>query len=306
MSSIFIPQDVMKYKVPQELIGTFDTVFADFPYKFQNGSAIGTDYQKFQALAYKVCQDAKLLLKDGGNLIVFLNKKAFTIGHIFEESNLINRGIRVYPGCQIAFINGYIGEGNHYAMLYSKGINNIWNDCKVTGLQKRSRQIVKAEDGTQMYIGVARNKSDISQPYTDLSINRANYNGYWNSEYKHSEALDENITTELITLTTNPGCRVFEFFAGAGTTPAVCKRLEIDYTGIEIDFQNIQCCKFRLLQMEKAVGRYTKPKNKIYIEFAHNCINRAKQAMRKSDGRTDTSTSTTLETKMRSLRLSTP
>lgn len=65
-------------------------------------------------------------------------------------------------------------------------------------------------------------------------------------EVYHPEAIPEELTERIISLTTEEGDLVVDPFFGSGTTGVVCKRMDREYIGIELEEEYVSAAQKRI------------------------------------------------------------
>jgi DNA modification methylase len=217
-------------KLPDKSI---DCVFADLPFYQEAQEELGDErYSGLKAQEKKIVNysiwneklaaEVDRVLVDGGNIII-VNAPRYilsTIGiwlnrFVFRsEVPLIRRG-SLRPAWMLGF--------QHNLMVFlTKGDKKIkWRGAVVN-----------------------HDKSQPTDVWTDIPYQngyRAKGIGNW-----HPEAINIEVVERAILLNTNPGDTVLDITMGSGTAGVVCKKLGLNFIGIELDEHYFNIAKTRI------------------------------------------------------------
>ncbi len=230
--------------------GIFDLVFADPPYNLEkkydeySDDKSSRDYLLWCNEWLKLCVR---VLKPGGTLMV-LNLPKWAVSHaLFLNSILDFRHWICWDA--MADPRGKLLPA-HYALLYyTKPGTNI--KFRYSSNEDRLSDFVEPPDSPEYCLRQscvnARKKAgdDRRVELSDVWFNLHRIKHKRDRDY-HPCQLPEKLMDRVIRLTTNPGDRVFDPFAGVGTTALVAQRLGRDFMTCEIDPGYVQIVNEKL------------------------------------------------------------
>lgn len=179
---------------------SIDLIISDYPFNCQDSRK---NYEEF---IYQTSLEYLRLAKDVCNLVVINSPaKIFTTSRYFQDWTLINEIALIRKGSlRPAWHLGF--QHNTCLILNRGGIKNKWNGTKVNHDKTFPTDVMEYQNGF-------RGKG-----------------GMW-----HPQAIPLDFTRNLISWLSDEGDTVLDFFTGSGTTAVVCKELNRNFIGTEIN-----------------------------------------------------------------------
>jgi DNA modification methylase len=231
-----------------------DLIVCDGPYGVTNNEWDKvTDIQTYNLQLIKLFSR---VLKPGGALYLF--GKDDCIDFIDYRPYLtLNRKIIWYQPSRLA--QGRLNYTNNYDLIayFSKGKANIFNldDIRVPQLVElehrlrceRVPSVANGQYGKTKFNEDGKNPGDVWGDIKQLT--------YKSKELLSRELLNtiqkpEKLIERIVKASSQPGDLVLDPFSGVGTTFAVCKRLNRNFIGFEINPQYIEITEQRLRKIE--------------------------------------------------------
>jgi len=236
--------------------GIFDLVFADPPYNLEKKYDEYSDDKSMRDYLQWCNEWLRLstkLLKPGGALMI-LNLPKWAISHaLFLHSILDFRHWICWDA--MADPRGKLLPA-HYSLLYytkpGSDIKSRYNDTIDLGLTDYLQPPDSPEYCLRQSCIRARKRAgnDRRVILSDVWFNIHRIKHKRDRDY-HPCQLPEKLLDRIIRLTTDPGDKVFDPFAGVGTTAVVAKRLgrdflttEIDPTYVKITNEKLECTSY--------------------------------------------------------------
>jgi site-specific DNA-methyltransferase (adenine-specific) len=231
--------------------GVFDLVFADPPYNLEkeyeeySDDKLAADYLQWCNEWLRLCVG---VLKPGGTLMV-LNLPKWAVYHaLFLHSMLDFRHWICWDA--MADPRGKLLPA-HYALLYYTKPGSKIKFRYEQNTSNTSADYVEPPDSPEYCLRQscvrARKKSMVDHRVmlSDVWFNIHRIKHGRDRDY-HPCQLPEKLLDRIIRLTTDPGDKVFDPFAGVGTTAVVAQRLGRDFITCEIDPRYVQIANDKL------------------------------------------------------------
>lgn len=233
--------------IPDESV---DLIVCDGPY-----GVTGFEWDKVKSIQefnLNLLKIFQRVLKKGGSLYLF--GKDNCIDFINYEQHLhLNRRIIWYQPSRLA--QGRLNFTNNYDLIayFSKGKPNTFNldDIRVEQLvelehRKRCENVPSVKDGKYgktKFNDKGKNPGDVWGDIKQLT--------YKSKELVSRECLNtiqkpEKLIERLVLASSNEGDLVLDPFSGVGTTAVVCKKLNRNFIGFEINEEYVNLSKTRL------------------------------------------------------------
>lgn len=183
----------------------------------------------------------RLLLKDTGSIYYHCDPTAshyikIVMDYVFGHKNFRNEIVWCYNGGGVP--KNAFAKKHDVIMSYSKTNNNTFH--------KQYRPYKEGTKSSSTYN--ANNKLDLERGSTmpDWWPDINTVTGFAPEKLGYPTQKPEALLERIIKASSNPGDLVMDLYNGGGTTGAVCKRLDRNYLGCDINYRAIQITKNRL------------------------------------------------------------
>lgn len=198
----------------------------DLPFNYQGGAhdikVSGLDDKAKKKYIYReflmrLNNETFRILKDGGNLVVINNPT-----NLFQTADLYSR---------FTFRNGV-------PLIRASSFNPAYH----LGFQHNYMWFLTKGDKKTWYGNKENHADSLSDVWDDIDYR----NGVRMGHFWHPQAIREDLTERILSLTSKPGDLVIDPFMGSGTTAIVCERLGRNWRGMEINKQYARMIELRL------------------------------------------------------------
>ena len=229
---------------------SIDCIWIDPPYNIDYKYSKYKDKREYYFEWMEKClEESFRVLKMDGNIFVKMwSKYVFEFGDIFRRIGFVHKNNIIWKRKSCANYNNKFLGGYEIIFFFSKTDSNKWNPEGFL----RDTQFLKRWDGTKEYKGRLNDLWDDIKPVTAGNLKHPEGIYIEGTGKKcHPAQHPEELVERCLLCATNKKDIVLDFFSGSGTTGNVCKKIERDFIGIEIDESYCKIAEERLNKLQE-------------------------------------------------------